>query len=88
MIARLKQALDRRHPELRWRVHDNYHYGDQLDGLDLVIYRMGDFVKGRATHLLSYDCDTRAYRQAVIEELRRGASPSLGGKTSATNGNH
>ena len=48
----------------------NHHYGEQIEGLDVAVYRIGDFVDGEATHQLSYDCDSRTHRAIVLEEAR------------------
>lgn len=67
-IGAFKDALSQTHASVSWRIIGNHHYGEQLEGLELVLYRIGDRVKGEQTYLLSYACDSRPYRRIVLEE--------------------
>ena len=69
-VALIKARLESRYPAIAWRLIDNHHYAERLSDLDLAIYRIGDFKAGRSTHLLSYDCDNRRFREIVFDEAR------------------
>lgn len=70
VIERYKAALNGVHAESTWNTIGNHHYGEQITNLDVALYRIGEFVDGNATNLLSYDCASQLIRGAVFDELR------------------
>lgn len=70
VIADIKQSLSSKYDAIAWSVIGNHHYAEEFNGVDLAIYRIGDFVNGAETNLLSYDCDLRSELRRLIEETR------------------
>ncbi len=69
-ISLVKARVESAYPAIAWRQVGNHHYAENVSDLDLVIFRIGDLKAGRASHMLSYDCDNKQYRQLVIDEAR------------------
>ena len=70
VIADTKQSLSAGYDSMNWSVIGNHHYAEELNDVDLAIYRIGDHVNGAETNLLSYDCDMRSELRRTIEETR------------------
>ncbi len=70
VIEGYKAALNEAHPEIVWNTIGNHHYGDRAININVALYRIGDFLDGKATNVLSYDCESQALRSVVFEEIR------------------
>ena len=70
IIEQTKNAIGERHIGATWELIGNHHYGRDVDGVDVALYVIGDYVQTRPTFLLTYDCDSLTYRKMVIEERR------------------
>lgn len=70
IIEQTKIAIGESHAGLKWEVIGNHHYGRDVDGVNMGLYVIGDYVQARSTFLLTYGCDSLTYRKMVIEERR------------------
>lgn len=75
VIENFKVALGGAHPDVAWSVIGNHHYGERLTGLDLALYRIGDYLDGKPSFLLSYYCDSRQHIKELLKEGRRARDP-------------
>ena len=69
IIEETKIKLGDINPEIKWRVDGNYHYGESTD-VDITLYTLGDFKRGKATHLLTYSCEHNALAKQLFKEAR------------------
>ncbi len=71
IIEQTKKAIGEHHTGVTWEVIGNHHYGSGIDGLDVTLYMIGDYVQAKPTFLLTYDCDSLPYRKLVIDERHK-----------------
>ena len=68
IIPALKQKLSRHHNTLRREQSGYQHYARQVEGLEMTIYRMGKFMNGKGTYVLSYSCTSKQQFKLMWKE--------------------
>ena len=70
IIKVTKAALSQSHSAISWLVIDNHHYGEQVEGLEIAIYRIGELINGKPSGWLTYDCVSKHFFGIVLKEVR------------------